>query len=75
VGFVLTGNLPDPLEPEHLAVPVDCGVAVCDGERDVVEDVVVRGLGRGELDVNDVRLGIAGGLAMGDLRKTRAGGN
>jgi Uma2 family endonuclease len=72
-------HLPDALEPEDCAVPLDCCVAVWDGERDVVEDVVVRGLGRG-LDVNDERLDAAAMLVVevvlpADLRKTRAGGN
>lgn len=40
----------------------------------MVDDVVVRGLGSGELVVNDVRLSMAG-LVIGVLRKTRAGGN
>jgi hypothetical protein len=67
------GNLPDSLEAEHLAVPFDCCVAVCDGECDVVDDVVVSGLGAGFV-VNEGRL-IGIGLVVADLRKTRAGGN
>jgi hypothetical protein len=51
-------NLPDPLESKDLSIPVDCRVAVADRDGDVVEDVVVDGLGI-ELDVNDMsRVGV-----------------
>lgn len=80
---VRSRDAPDPLEAEYFAVPFACGVAVCNAEGDVVEDVVVNlGCGfavnearREALAAMELALAAAAAAPGGVLRKTRAGGN